>query len=94
MKYWKNQSKVDFFKLKIWSEIPTKCGLNSSGALSACLSCLLYMLKNKIGYEEMQALSNKWKEITINELKNDNIFSAIFKNSWIIEDCFPFKAKQ
>jgi mevalonate kinase len=88
LKYWKNKTGLEYFKLKIWSEIPPKCGLNSSGAFGASLSALLYMMENKLNCREFKETVEKWKNISVEDLRKNQSFLSIFKTAWALDDCF------
>jgi len=65
------------FDVKIISEIPIECGLNSSGALSAAITTALYI---HIGYLNERDI-NKWKEHRILDFFSDEKFQRVFSDA-------------
>lgn len=82
------------FTIKVRSQLPTRCGLNSSGALSAALSVGLHILTNRIFAHEVR----QWRDKPLNDLVNDADFMAVFKFAVYLESkihgkssgCGPF----
>lgn len=88
LEFWRKKNKQDYLKIKIWFEVPPKCGLNSSGAIAVALSGLLQILETK--KEKRQTLMGKingWRNKSIEELKEDTIFNMVFRKAWILDDC-------
>lgn len=86
--FWKKRTGCDCFKIKVWLEVIPKCGLNSSGALAASLSSLLYMVENHIGEEQLAIILKDFSSRSVRELKANSTFMRIFKTAWILDDCF------
>lgn len=76
------------FTLKIWSEIPPRVGLNSSGAMGACFSVLLGLLEEGLSVDEVKAVLSSWREKKVEELKRDCTFLDMFKRAWMFDDVF------
>lgn len=80
------------FKLKVWCEIPSKCGLNSSGAISTALSLALKLAE--LYHRSNQDLAGfktrmvSWNQKGVIELKKDSYFEEVFRLGWVLEDCF------
>jgi mevalonate kinase len=88
LEFWRVKNKQNYFKLKVWFEVPPKCGLNSSGAIGAALAGLLQILEageNK--YEALVEKINAWKHKSVEEIKADPIFRDVFLKAWILDDC-------
>lgn len=86
---WKERNNFKkYFKVKIWCEIPPSVGLNSSGAISACLSLLLHMLENKLGIEEINETLQNWRKSEVIRLREDEVFDNVFRKAWLFDDCF------
>ncbi len=88
LEFWRSKGKYDHFKVKLWSEIPSQCGLNSSGAAAAALSALLHVLEATP--KERNALIrelNGWQDKTLAELNKDDTFNAVFRRAWILDSC-------
>jgi mevalonate kinase len=88
LEFWKGKNKEQYFKIKIWFQVPPKCGLNSSGAISTALAGLLQILEcEKAKRGAIMKKINTWGNKPIEELKEDKIFNAIFRKAWILDDC-------
>lgn len=86
---WKTKTgSKDFFRIKIWCEIPPSVGLNSSGAISACLALLLHALENKLGIEQINEIINDWRKKDVFQLKEDKTFNDVFRKAWLFDDYF------
>jgi mevalonate kinase len=86
---WKEEANFDqFFKVRIWSEIPPQCGLNSSGAIGSALAALLYKLENNVEYKKIMEHLKAWRSKKVSELKKDDVFLDIFAKAWLFDDCF------
>lgn len=68
-------------KVHFLFEVPYGAGLNSSGAASMALSCLLHLLDQKIQAEELKNLTMLPSAI----LLANRIFDKIFRLSWKLE---------
>ena len=94
--YWADNSKAlnIRFAVKVWCEIPPKCGLNSSGAISSALALALKLLelqlKSDPGLFKIKSQISKWHASEIRELKKDPLFNELFLTAWVLEDCFHF----
>lgn len=89
LKEWKEANRFkDNFVLKIWSEIPPKVGLNSSGAMSVCLSLLLKFLEVGLGIDEAKQVVASWQKKKVEDLKKDDLFLDVFRMAWMFDDIF------
>ena len=88
LELWRKKNRQNYFKLKIWFQIPPKCGLNSSGAIAAALAGLLQILESEEDKREILIKKiNNWGNKSIEELKRDATFKAVFHKAWILDDC-------
>ncbi len=80
----------DYRKFQVWCDIPSRTGLNSSGAISVCMSILLYAMEN--GYEDNEEELAKIVDTLIHmeypDLLNSQQFIDIFRLSWLFDDLF------
>lgn len=88
LEIWRKKNRQNYFKLKIWFQIPPKCGLNSSGAIAAALAGLLQILESEEDRRKILIKKiNNWGNKSIEELKRDATFKAVFHKAWILDDC-------
>lgn len=82
----KNLGKNRFKGLKIHllPEMPIGYGLSASGAMSAALSCAIFLHYKKIQSQEIEA----WQKIQTAALLADHLFDKIFRLAWKIEAIF------
>jgi len=88
LEFWSRENKQGYFRIKLWSEIPSRCGLNASGAAAAALAGLLQVLmtpkdKRCVLIENIDT----WRNKPIEDLKNDVTFQDIFRRAWILDNC-------
>jgi len=76
------------FAVKIWSEIPPRVGLNSSGAMSVCFSLLLKLLEESFTIDETKVMLSSWREKEVEDLKRNDAFLDVFKRAWMFDDVF------
>jgi len=72
-------------KVKVISEIPIKCGLNSSGAFAAAFSTAFYLLKGEISQADIQEWRALVRNNNIQSLKDDENFMKVFKLAYLID---------
>ncbi|MFH1598092.1 MAG: hypothetical protein ABIB97_03390 [Patescibacteria group bacterium] len=74
------------FKIHCLVEIPTECGLHSSGAIASSIALAIFI---KFGLAREEEIA-QWKNINSRQLASDkkNKFDAIFRLAWKIESVF------
>jgi len=70
------------YEITVVSEIPPKCGLNSSGAFSAAISTAINLIEGRISPYEIES----WQTSSLSLLKKNEIFNKIFKLAWKIDE--------
>lgn len=63
------------FSIKVRSDIPPSCGLNSSGAFSAALSACANLITNRVSHVGMKT----WKDRSLPSLLRDKEFGRVFR---------------
>lgn len=88
LEFWKEQNNQEYFRIRLWSEIPSRCGLDASGAAMASLAAIMQIIETaEDKREKLITTINSWANKPIKELKEDGIFRAVFRKAWILDDC-------
>jgi len=86
--YWKKQNAGECYSIKILSEIPSRCGLNGSGAALSAIASILQILEvQECERRSLIKKINNWGKTPIPVLKRDPVFRAAFNKSWIMDSC-------
>jgi len=86
--FWKKQKMPECFLIKVWSEIPSRCGLNQSGAALAAIASIMQVLEvQESERESLIRKINKWEKSPIQMLKRDPVFRDVFTKSWVMDSC-------
>jgi len=81
----KKEKITDKFEISVLSEVPTGGGIGWAGAFSAALATALLSLNNK--NDAVNSLQ-KWANIDLNDLIQDNFFKNCFYLAWEFEKVF------